>query len=181
MRMIEVDNLYTPPCHCLPPALILQPFMSSSEASLIHNLTLANVTVLLLCIIASVTLAVLSRYNRSRTTQFSGPGAGWLLGCSPELAQDFSNPVKLYTGWVKQYGKIFPIPLVLGNKEFVVADVKAAAHVMAKDTVGYQTAELSRTLKTNIVRAFLRRLWKLCIYGGRLVRTRNPVSGRGGT
>ena len=75
--------------------------------------------------------------SRSTILNIRGPTSSSLLfGITRELTHS-KDPTLLYSKWAKEYGSVYRVPTALGTQAVMVCDVKAAAHVFAKDTFVY--------------------------------------------
>ncbi|TFK28611.1 cytochrome P450 [Coprinopsis marcescibilis] len=89
------------------------------------------------------------RYRGSgvRTTKLPGPSPcrNILFGAFAQMSTS-PNQSLLFDDWVKEYGTAFSLPMGLGYKDVVIADVKAAIHFLARDTLSYHQTPFAKVL-----------------------------------
>lgn len=106
-------------------------------SAITKNLTLENVTLLILPISVALIIARLARSQRPRTTKLNGPpSSSYLFGVVKDTFEAPDLGV-LYENWESEYGPIYEIPSTLGSKLVVLCDPKAIAHYFSKDTFTY--------------------------------------------
>lgn len=96
--------------------------------------------------------------SRVRTTKLKGPISDNLfVGVFPKLSGS-DDPKIFLDETLKEFGTAFSIPMGFGRRDIVVCDAKGAAHILARDTFGYQQQAFARIFLDNMVRAFWSRL-----------------------
>lgn len=80
-------------------------------------------------------IAYLAKHKGLRTTRLRGPSGG-LFGVEKVL---FESPdsTALYETWYKEYGAVYEVPMMLGQRRIVLCDPKALAHFYGKDSWSY--------------------------------------------
>ncbi len=74
--------------------------------------------------------------KRSQGVDLRGPPrTSFLFGSG--IAFGDSDTSLSYIRWAKEYGRVYNFPLFLGINSLVICDLKAIAHVHAKDTFTY--------------------------------------------
>jgi len=77
-------------------------------------------------------------FKRLRRTNLSGPSSNsLLLGRSSDVALGATDTGINYEIWAKEYGPVYKVPLAIGISGIALCDLKAIAHVHAKDTRTY--------------------------------------------
>ncbi|KAI6004499.1 cytochrome P450 [Pisolithus orientalis] len=82
-------------------------------------------------------VAIRTIRKKSRTTKLRGPKSTSLLfGVGKEL---FESPDSgaLFEAWSKEYGVVYEIPMICGQKRVILCDPRAAAYLFARDTWSY--------------------------------------------
>jgi len=120
-------------------ALTMRSAESRTTAFLQAHSSYLTVPFLLLSLLV-ITLFLRSRSrssSRSAILNIRGPASSSLLfGITGELTHS-KDPILLYAKWAKEYGSVYHVPTALGTHAVVVCDMKAAAHIFAKDTFVY--------------------------------------------
>lgn len=91
--------------------------------------------------------------TRAKTTTLPGPPSeSWLFGVSRQVFNGDSGV--LYEQWSKEYGPVFQVPGVMGQRRTVITDPKALAHFFGKQGVGYVNSQFAKTAIANLVRIY---------------------------
>ena len=109
-----------------------------------------------------------SRRNRSRvkTTQLHGPtSSNPFVGLVPQLFKE-EDPAGMIEKWVKEFGPVLSIPVGMGRRNVILADVKAAEHFLARDTGVYHQTGFSRVFIENLVSSGLGCVGWMSLTGG---------------
>ncbi|PPR04921.1 hypothetical protein CVT24_007165 [Panaeolus cyanescens] len=88
---------------------------------------------------AFISLGILLEIWRkaNRSLPLRGPPSGNLfLGVSRQINL-CTRGTLLFEGWVKEYGPVFKIPIVMGGESLVICDPNLASRILAKDTTDY--------------------------------------------
>jgi hypothetical protein len=92
--------------------------------------------------------------SRVRTTKLKGPISDNLfVGVFPKLGGS-DDPKVFLDETLKEFGTAFSIPMGFGRRDIVVCDAKGAAHILARDTFGYQQQAFARIFLDNMVRVY---------------------------
>lgn len=125
------------------------------RSQLLHNM-LAPLNVssldLFLLAVGSWTLYKLSKAIRMRvkTTKLKGPPSpSWLFGVTKEVHEGDSGA--LYEKWAKDYGAVYQIPTVFGERRTILTDPKAIANFYSKDTFTYVNSEFVKQMIVKFV------------------------------
>ncbi|KAI6157000.1 cytochrome P450 [Pisolithus tinctorius] len=105
-------------------------------SKLVRSASLINVATGLAAIWA-LRMAIRAIRKKSRTTRLRGPkSTNLLFGVGKEL---FESPDSgaMFEAWSKEYGVVYEIPMMCGQKRIILCDPKAAAHLLARDTWSY--------------------------------------------
>ncbi|KAJ2935385.1 hypothetical protein H1R20_g1708, partial [Candolleomyces eurysporus] len=122
--------------------------MALSIINAIQALRASDVVAILLFIFA-VRLIKNSR-ARVYTTKLQGPPSeNFFVGLFPAIA-GVDEPLKAFEKWAKQYGTVFSFPMGFGRQDVMIWDIKAAAHILARDTFVYQQSNFSRVFLDNM-------------------------------
>ncbi|TFK20912.1 cytochrome P450 [Coprinopsis marcescibilis] len=76
-----------------------------------------------------------------RTPKHKGPPASrFLLGALADISEALNSGtnIALFDKWVKEYGPVFGLKMPFGSRGVAICDVKAAAHMLSKDTLTYR-------------------------------------------
>ncbi|TEB18507.1 cytochrome P450 [Coprinellus micaceus] len=89
--------------------------------------------------------------SRVRTTKLKGPISDNLfVGVFPKLGGS-DDPKVFLDETLKEFGTAFSIPMGFGRRDIVVCDAKGAAHILARDTFGYQQQAFARIFLDNML------------------------------
>ncbi|KAF8164721.1 cytochrome P450 [Crassisporium funariophilum] len=95
------------------------------------------VTLLVFSILAFLAFKWRTRLQSNKGTQLRGPiSKSLLFGMSNHLLLS-QDPKAIYQEWYNEYGSVYRIATTFGRDAVVVSDLKAAVHVLAKDTSVY--------------------------------------------
>ncbi|KAG2364256.1 cytochrome P450 [Suillus spraguei] len=88
---------------------------------------------------------------RLRTTQLRGPPrTSFVFGVSNDLLSSKDNAI-MYEHWAQEYGVVYMIPSILGQRKIVLSDPRAIAHFYARESWTYVQAPLALILIENMV------------------------------
>lgn len=72
-----------------------------------------------------------------------------------KILRKAENPVMLFDEWARAYGNVYKLPGVLFTERIVLCDPRALAHILAQDSVGYVTNNLTKQIVERLVGFFL--------------------------
>ncbi|KAJ2935606.1 hypothetical protein H1R20_g1485, partial [Candolleomyces eurysporus] len=88
--------------------------------------------------------------NRVHTTKLQGPPSeSFFVGLFPAIA-GLDEPLIAFEKWAKRYGTVFSFPMGLGRQDIIIWDIKAVAHILARDTFIYQQSNFARVFLDNM-------------------------------
>ena len=90
---------------------------------------------------------------KPRTTKLLGPPSSdypFISGTMQDLFTGARAQLTL-NKWIPQYGKVFSVPWIFGERQVVLCDPKAVGHFYAGDTTVYGNAEMSKQFLILIV------------------------------
>ncbi|KAJ2914161.1 hypothetical protein MD484_g6275, partial [Candolleomyces efflorescens] len=120
----------------------------ASIISTIQSLRGSDVIAILLFIF--VVRLIKNSRTRVHTTKLPGPPSdNFFVGLFPAIA-GLDEPLKAFERWGKQYGTVFSLPMGLGRQDIMIWDIKAANHVLARDTFVYHQSNFSRVFLDNM-------------------------------
>lgn len=91
-----------------------------------------------------------SSWSGIKTTKIDGPkGSNPIIGLSLALVKS-ENPAATIETWAKEFGPVFSLPMGFGRTGLILADVKAAAHFLARDTGVYHQTRLTKIFIENL-------------------------------
>ena len=108
----------------------------------IHSEYVVNLTTGL-AVILTLRMAYLMIHKRPETTRLRGPSSGF-LGADRMLLESYSGDV--YQAWYKEYGAVYEIPMILGERKIVLGDSKAIAHFFDKNSWTYTHARAGKII-----------------------------------
>ncbi|KAG8214369.1 cytochrome P450 [Butyriboletus roseoflavus] len=106
--------------------------------------------------VACTAVSTLLRWLRTprrqvHTTQLRGPPSeSFLYGVDKHIL-DAENSGDVYETWAQEYGPVYAIPSIWGNKRIVLNDPKAIAHFYSKDTWTYIHIPIHRKTIANLL------------------------------
>ncbi|RXW16262.1 hypothetical protein EST38_g9593 [Candolleomyces aberdarensis] len=122
--------------------------MALSIISAIQALRGSDIVAILLFIF--VVQLIKNSHTRVHTTKLQGPPSeNFFVGLFPAIA-GVDEPLKAFEKWAKQYGTVFSLPMGFGRQDIMIWDIKAAAHILARDTFVYQQSSFSRVFLDNM-------------------------------
>ncbi|RXW16267.1 hypothetical protein EST38_g9594 [Candolleomyces aberdarensis] len=122
--------------------------MTSSILSIIQALRGSDIVAILLFIF--VVRLIKNSRSRVHTTKLQGPPSeNFFVGLFPAFA-GAQEPLKAFGKWAKQYGTVFSVPMGLGRQDVIIWDIKAVAHILARDTFVYQQPNFTRVFLDNM-------------------------------
>ncbi|RXW15841.1 hypothetical protein EST38_g10013 [Candolleomyces aberdarensis] len=122
--------------------------MASSIIGAIQALRGSDIVAILLFIF--VVRLIKNSRTRVHTTKLQGPPSeNFFVGLFPAIA-GVDEPLKAFEKWAKQYGTVFSFPMGFGRQDVMIWDIKAAAHILARDTFVYQQSNFSRVFLDNM-------------------------------
>ena len=89
-----------------------------------------------LAAILALRMAYLANRKGLRTTRLRGPKPGIFFGAAKVILES-SDSAALYETWYKEYGAVYEIPLMLGQRRVILCDPKAIAHFFGRDSWSY--------------------------------------------
>lgn len=89
-----------------------------------------------LAAILALRMAYLANHKGPRTTRLRGPKPGIFFGAD-KVIFEASDPVAVYEAWYKEYGAVYEVPLMLGQRKVILCDPKAIAHFFGRDSWSY--------------------------------------------
>ncbi|KAM6489973.1 hypothetical protein JOM56_014552 [Amanita muscaria] len=102
-------------------------------------------------VLASIKLTQFLLHRLKRTDLKGPPSNGFLIGRSLDISKLTPNHGMIFEEWARDYGSVYRVPLVLGSSLIVICDIKAVAHILAKDTYTYNFLPIhKRILKATI-------------------------------
>ncbi|KAI6122408.1 cytochrome P450 [Pisolithus croceorrhizus] len=102
----------------------------------VRSAFIAKITVGLATVWALRT-AIQATGKKPRTTKLRGPKSNNLLfGVSKELFES-TDMGGMFEAWSKEYGVVYEIPMIYGEKRIALCDPRAVAHLLSKDTWAY--------------------------------------------
>lgn len=107
---------------------------------------------LILAVGAWTTYKLLQKWrSRAKTTKLSGPPVeSWLFGLSRQTFNADSSV--LVENWAKEYGPVFQVPGVLGQRRTVIMDPKALSHFFGNHGFGYVKSTSGKSALETLVR-----------------------------
>jgi hypothetical protein len=84
--------------------------------------------------------------SKPRTTKLLGPPSSdypFISGTIKDLFSGARAQLTLTT-WIPQYGKVFSVPWICGERQVVLCDPKALGHFYAGDTTVYGNTEMTK-------------------------------------
>lgn len=89
-----------------------------------------------LAAILALRMAYLANHKGPRTTRLRGPKPGIFFGAD-KVIFGASDPVAVYEAWYKEYGAVYEVPLMLGQRKVILCDPKSIAHFFGRDSWSY--------------------------------------------
>ena len=125
-----------------------QSTMASSILSIIQALRGSDIVAILLFIF--VVRLIKNSRSRVHTTKLQGPpGENFFVGLFPAIS-GVDAPLKAFEKWAKQYGTVFSLPMGFGRQDVMIWDIKAVAHILARDTFSYHQPNFTRVFLENM-------------------------------
>ncbi|KAJ2934728.1 hypothetical protein H1R20_g2373, partial [Candolleomyces eurysporus] len=122
--------------------------MASSILSIIQALRGSDIVAILLFIF--VVRLIKNSRSRVQTTKLQGPpGENFFVGLFPAIS-GAGEPLKAFEKWAKQYGTVFSFPMGFGRQDVMIWDIKAVAHILARDTFVYHQPNFTRVFIDNM-------------------------------
>ena len=122
-----------------------------------NDFTMSIYTSLIVALVSALALykmtAVFFRRKRLTTALSGPPNPSILFGMMKTLRRS-ENPVMLFSEWAKTYGNAYKLPSVLYTERIVVCDSRALMHVLAQDSVGYTSNNLTKRIVERLVGLF---------------------------
>ncbi|KAL4063873.1 cytochrome P450 [Scleroderma yunnanense] len=90
-----------------------------------------------LAAIWALRMAYIANRKTLKTTRLRGPPSPSILFGADKSILESPDSVAVYEAWYKEYGAVYEIPMVLGQRRTILCDPKALAHFFSRDSSSY--------------------------------------------